>query len=275
MIRAISNVDWRKEYIKEVIMISPGRVAIVTGGGSGLGRAISLILAANRARVLIADINQDAAQAVSAEIEKAGGEAIPLHVNVSQEEECERMVKKAVDTWNSVDILVNSAGIIIDNPLRKVCTADFDKVMAVNLKGTLFSMKKAEIIMSERKYGRIVNITSVAYKGNAGQAAYASSKGAVGSLTKVVALELARRNITVNAIAPGIIETPMARGITAEQFERIAKATPVGHIGQPADIAHAAMFLVADEAGYITGQVIDVDGGLTVGIGTNPLMYRN
>jgi NAD(P)-dependent dehydrogenase (short-subunit alcohol dehydrogenase family) len=256
-------------------MISPGRVAIVTGGGSGLGRAISLALAANGAKVLIADINPDAAKAVTAEIEKAGGEATPLQVDVSQEEECERMVKKAVDTWNSLDILVNSAGIIIDNPLRKVRAADFDKVIAVNLKGTLFSMKKAEIIMSERKYGRIVNITSVAYKGNAGQAAYASSKGAVGSLTKVVALELARRNITVNAIAPGIIETPMARGITAEQFERIAKATPVGHIGQPADIAHAAMFLVADEAGYITGQVIDVDGGLTVGIGTNPLMYRN
>lgn len=256
-------------------MISPGRVAIVTGGGSGLGRAISLILAANRARVLIADINHDAAKAVSAEIEKAGGEAIPLQVDVSKEEECEKMVKKAVDTWKTLDILVNSAGIIIDNPLRKVNTVDFDKVMAVNLKGTLFSMKKAEVIMSERRYGRIVNITSVAYKGNAGQAAYASSKGAVGSLTKVVALELARRNITVNAIAPGLIQTPIVNEITTEQFERIAKATPVGRIGKPEDIAHAAMFLLADEAGYITGQIIDVDGGLTVGIGTNPLMYKN
>jgi 3-oxoacyl-[acyl-carrier protein] reductase len=256
-------------------VISPGRVAIVTGGGSGIGRAISLILATNQAKVLIADLNPDAAQAVSAEIEKAGGEAVPLQVDVSREEECEKMVKKAVDTWNTLDILVNSAGIIIDNPLRKVIEADFDKVIGINLKGVLFSMKKAEIIMSKYKYGRIVNITSVAYKGNAGQAAYASSKGAVVTLTKVVALELARRNITVNAIAPGLIETPMARGITAEQFERIAKATPVGRLGQPEDIAHAAMFLVAEEAGYITGQVIDVDGGLTVGIGTNPLMYRN
>jgi 3-oxoacyl-[acyl-carrier protein] reductase len=256
-------------------MISPGRVAIVTGGGSGIGRAISLILAANQVKVLIADLNSDAAQAVSAEIEKAGGEALSLQVDVSREVECEKMVKKAVDTWNTLDILVNSAGIIIDNPLRKVIEADFDKVIGVNLKGILFAMKKAEIIMSKCKYGRIVNITSVAYKGNAGQAAYAASKGAVVTLTKVVALELARQSITVNAIAPGLIETPMARGITAEQFERIAKATPVGRLGQPEDIAHATMFLVADEAGYITGQVIDVDGGLTVGIGTNPLMYRN
>jgi NAD(P)-dependent dehydrogenase (short-subunit alcohol dehydrogenase family) len=249
------------------MMISPGRVAIVTGGGSGLGRAISLSLAAKHARVVIADLNPDAAQAVAQEIDTAGGEAVPFQVDVSKEKECERMVRKAVDTWNTLDILVNSAGIIIDNPLRKIKEDDFDKVIAINLKGILFSMKKAEVIMSQKKYGRIVNISSVAYKGNPGQAAYASSKGAVGSLTKVVALELAKRNITVNCIAPGIIDTPMARALPVEQFERINKATPVGRLGKPEEIAHAAMFLVADEAGFITGQVIDVDGGLTVGIG--------
>lgn len=247
-------------------MISEGRVAVVTGGGSGIGRQVCLKLAESGAKVVIADYDPDKAIGVIRELEKMGAHAMVLEGDVSDKDDVKRVMDTVVERWGKIDILVNCAGILIDATLKKLSEDTWDKVHRINLKGTLFCIQAVMESMSENKYGRIINMASGAYLGNFGQAAYASSKAGIVSLTKTAALELARNNITVNCVAPGLVETPMTESMPPEAFEKIAKGIPMGRIGKPEDIAYIILCLAADEAAYTTGQVIHVDGGSTTGI---------
>ena len=247
-------------------MISEGRVAVVTGGGSGIGEAIAMKLAQNGARVAILDISKENADKVAGNIQAMGKEAIAVPCDVSKKDDCQKAAQAAIDQWGRLDILVHCAGILYDAPLKKLTEENWDRVYNVNVKGTLFCIQAVQEQMTKQKYGRIVTVGSAAYLGNAYQAAYSSAKGAVVSLTKVTALELARYGITANCIAPGLVETPMTAGMAPEAKEGLAKSIPLGRLGQPEDIAHMALTLVADEAGYVTSQIIIIDGGLTAAV---------
>ena len=241
------------------------RIALVTGGGSGIGRQVSLSLANSGAKVAVVDIHIDNALKTVMEIKEAGGDAIALQCDVGVKEECFNSVGSVIEKWGKVEILVTCAGILFDKSLSKLTEEAFDKVHKINLKGPLFFIQAAIDPMKKQQFGRIVNLASAAYLGNPGQTAYSTSKGGVVSLTRVAALELARYGITVNCVAPGMVETPMTAGMPPEAYENIAKAIPVGRIGKPEDISHMILSLVADEASYTTGQTIFIDGGLTVG----------
>ena len=247
-------------------MTVEGRVALVTGGGSGIGQAIAMSLAKNGAKVAVVDISKKSADSVADTIRQLGREAISLECDVASKENCQNVVQATVEKWGKLDILVNCAGILFDAPLKKLSEEDWDRVQRVNLKGTLFCIQAALGPMSQQRYGRIVNIGSAAYLGNAYQAAYSTAKAGVASLTKVAALELARNGITVNCVAPGLVETPMTQGMPKEAKEKLAKSIPGGRLGLPEDIAHIVLALAADEAGYTTGQIIIVDGGLTTAL---------
>lgn len=247
-------------------MIQEGRVAVVTGAGSGIGREVALTLSRNGAKVVVFDLNPDNAVQTLKEIEKIGGYGMALEGDVSDRDDVFRVMGNVVERWGKIDILVNCAGILIDSFIKKLTEEMWDKVQRINLKGTLFCMQAVQETMTDNKYGRIVNLASGAYLGNLGQAAYAASKAGVVSLTKTAALEMARYGITVNCVAPGLVETPMTAGMPPEAYEKLAKGIPLGRIGKPEDISHMINALVADEAEYITGQVIHIDGGVTTGI---------
>lgn len=177
----------------------------------------------------------------------------------------DRVVDTVKERWGKVDILVNCAGILYDCTIKKLKEEMWDKVQRINLKGLLFCIQAVQRYMTEQKYGRIVTLSSGAYLGNFGQAAYSASKAGVVSLTKTAALEMAKYGITVNCVAPGLIETPMTSSLTQETSEKIAKSIPIGRIGKPEDVAHIILSLLDDDAGYTTGQIIHIDGGATVG----------
>jgi NAD(P)-dependent dehydrogenase (short-subunit alcohol dehydrogenase family) len=241
------------------------RIALVTGGGSGIGRQVSLSLASSGAKVAVVDINNDNALKTVIEIREAGGDAIALQCDVSVKEECINSVESVIEKWGKIEILVNCAGILFDRSLSKLTEEAFDKVHKINLKGPMFFIQAAIEPMKKQQFGRILNLASGAYLGNHGQTAYSTSKAGVVSLTRVAALELARYGITVNCVAPGIVETPMTAGMPSEAYENLVKVIPLGRIGRPEDISHMILSLVADEASYTTGQTIFIDGGLTVG----------
>ncbi len=239
------------------------RVAMVTGGAQGIGRAVAMKLAGAGAHVIIVDTLTDAATATAKEIEALGRKALPLHCNVADAGEVETMVKKAQESFPTIDILVNNAGITRDNLLMRMDEKDWDLVLAVNLKGPFLITKQVSMVMMRQRYGRIVNVASVVgLMGNAGQVNYASSKGGLVAFTKSVAKELASRNITCNAVAPGFIETPMTGKLQEKVRESYIKAIPLGRFGSADDVANTILFLSSDAAGYITGQVIGVDGGM-------------
>lgn len=246
--------------------INEGRVALVTGSGSGIGRGIALEFARNKVKVVIADINQENAEAVCEEVKSLGGDAAVAVGDVGRAEDCQKMVQTAVDTWGRLDILINNAGIIRDALIKDMTEQQWDQVQNVVNKGTFLCMQAALKPMAEQKYGRIVNMSSGAHIGNRGQANYSSAKAGVVALTKVAALEFAEHQITVNCIAPGMIRTPMTAGLPEKIVQRLERGIPLGFIGEPEDIACMVMALVAEEARYVTGQVIHVDGGATVGI---------
>ena len=239
------------------------KVAIVTGAAQGIGRAIAETLARHGADIVVADMDPGRAEEAAAAVTQLGRRALTVKVNVANWDEVKGMADRVVREWGKVDILVNNAGITRDGLLLRMREEDWNLVLQVNLTGTFYCTKAVLMPMTKQRYGRIVNIASiVGVMGNVGQANYAASKGAVIGFTKTAAREYASRNVTVNAVAPGFIDTPMTQGLSPEVKDQLQKQIPLGRLGQPADIAEAVRFLVSDEAGYITGQVLHVNGGM-------------
>jgi 3-oxoacyl-[acyl-carrier protein] reductase len=245
-------------------MVLGGKVAVVTGASRGIGRAIAISLAAKGAPVLVNYAgNREAAAEVVALINENGGKAVPFQADVAKLTEVESMMKFAVSELGHIDILVNNAGIVKDNIIFRMKEAEWDDVLAANLKGAYNCLKVAGRVMFRKHYGRIVNISSVVgLTGNSGQVNYSAAKAGLIGLTKAAARELGSRNITVNAVAPGYIDTEMTRILPDEVKEGILKDIPLNRFGSPEDVAEMVAFLVSDSAGYITGQTFNVDGGM-------------
>jgi 3-oxoacyl-[acyl-carrier protein] reductase len=245
-----------------------GKVALVTGGGRGLGRAIALALAQQGADVGVNfRSNADSAAEVVAKIGAMGRSAIPIQGDTSAgREACEAIVKATIDEFGKVDILVNNAGITRDNLMMRMDEEEWDSVIDTNLSGPFWMTRAIARPMLKARSGRIINMSSVAGRmGNVGQANYASAKAGLIGLTKSVARELASRGITCNAIAPGLIETELTAEIPAAAREFVINSTPLGYIGSVEDVAAAAVYFASDEARYVTGQVLGVDGGMMMG----------
>lgn len=247
-------------------MLLDGRHALVTGASRGIGRAVALALAAEGASVALNFAgNVAAAEAVRDEIERAGGKAILVPADVSDEGAVEAMVKTVAEAFGSIDILINNAGITRDGLLLRMKEADWDAVLNTNLKGVFLCAKAVSKLMVKKRYGRIVNMASVVgLVGNASQANYAAAKAGVVGFTKAMAKEMASRGITVNAIAPGFIHSDMTDILPDKVKEAMLAGIPLGRAGEPTDVAQAALFLASDQAAYITGQVLQVDGGMVM-----------
>lgn len=251
------------------------RVAIVTGGANGIGRETALAFARAGAAVAVWDMAADAGQAVVAEIEQSGGKAAFFKINVASQAEVEAAVAQVVEQFGTIDILINNAGILRDGQLLKVkegqivgkmSEADFDAVIAVNLKGVFNCTQAVAPEMIKRGYGRVISASSVVgLYGNFGQTNYVATKAGVIGMTKVWARELGKRGITCNVIAPGFIATDMTKGMPEKILQGMIDRTPVGRLGQPVDIANAYLFLASDEASFINGAVLSVDGGVVTG----------
>jgi NAD(P)-dependent dehydrogenase (short-subunit alcohol dehydrogenase family) len=241
-----------------------GKTAIVTGARQGLGRAIALRLAASGARTVVTDLDKDACEVVLHEIRDAGGEGHALRLDVSREEEIQAAMEEVKNRYNRIDILVNNAGIYIQQEIESMVTEDIDRVISVNLRGAILCTKYALPEMKRNNYGKIVNIASIAgFVGFPSSALHSATKGALVAITRDLALNYAKYRINVNAIAPGIIETPMTADILQNEAERTAllRNIPYGRIGRPADIANGVAFLLSDDSEYITGQTLVIDGG--------------
>lgn len=243
-----------------------GKIALVTGGSRGIGRAICLELA-KRGATLIVNFNSngDAAREVVAEIEANGGKAETWQADVSNEEQVAAMFKSITTNHGTLDILVNNAGMTRDNVIMLMSPNDFDSVINTNLRSTWLCCKTAVRTMMRKRTGSIINITSVVgIAGNGGQTNYAASKAGIIGLTKSLAKEVASRNITINAVAPGFVSTDMTSELSDDLKEQAKAAIPLGRMGEPEDIAKAVAFLASDDASYITGQVLVVDGGMVM-----------
>ena len=243
-----------------------GKVALVTGASGGIGRSIALKLASQGARLGV-HYNSDKARAeeIAEEIRRADSEAMPLAADVTDSEQVQDMFSRLEDDWGGVDILVNNAGITKDSLLIRMSESDWDDVVEVNLKGAFLCCRAAAKTMLRKRWGRIIIISSiVGLVGNVGQANYAASKAGLVGLTKSLAREIASRNITVNSLTPGFIETDMTKTMTKEMMELVIGRIAMGHLGSPQDVAGFVAFLAGEEAGYITGQAFAVDGGLVL-----------
>jgi 3-oxoacyl-[acyl-carrier protein] reductase len=243
-----------------------GRVALVTGASQGIGRACGIELARAGAKVALCARNVEKLQAVAEEIAANGGESEPFKVDVANEEEIKTGVKATLARFGKIDILVNNAGITRDQLVMRMKRSDWDEVINTNLTGPFLLVQAVIGSMLKQRWGRIINITSIFGQiGQAGQANYASSKAGLIGLTMAVAREVASRNITVNAVAPGWIETAMTTALSDELKEAMRKSVPLGRTGSDLDVAHAVKFLASEEAGYITGEVLKVNGGILMG----------
>ena len=247
-------------------MLLDGKTALVTGASRGIGRAIALRLAAEGANIAINYAGNTAkAEETKAAIEAAGGKAALFQADVSDSAQVEQMIASVLETFGSLDILVNNAGITRDGLLMRMKEEDFDAVLDTNLKGIFHVTKAVTKIMMKQRSGRIVNMASVVgIIGNAGQTNYAAAKAGVIGFTKSAARELAARGITVNAVAPGFIATDMTAAMSEKAKEATLAAIPLRRMGTPEDVANAVLFLVSDQAAYITGQVVKVDGGMVM-----------
>ena len=243
-----------------------GKVAFVTGASRGIGRAIAVRLAQDGAKVALNFAsNISKAEAVKSEIESLGGEAMLVQGDVADFETVTALIKQVVDTWGRLDILINNAGITRDNLLLKMSVDDFDRVISTNLKGVFNCTKAVTKLMMKQRGGRIVNMSSVvALKGNISQTNYAAAKAGIIGFTKSAARELASRGVTVNAVAPGLINTDMTAALSEKVKEVMLQEIPAGRMGTPEDVANAVAFLVSNEAAYITGQILSVDGGMAM-----------
>jgi 3-oxoacyl-[acyl-carrier protein] reductase len=239
------------------------KIAVITGASRGIGRSIALALAAQGAKIVAFDLDLDETVKVTDEIRAMGVEAIAVQGNVTVAGDTERLMNAAVEKFGRVDILVNNAGITRDGLLMRMKDEDWDAVLTVNLKGAFICSRAASKIMTKQRYGRIINIASVVGQmGNAGQANYCASKAGLIGLTKSNARELAKRNITVNAVAPGFIATAMTDALPEKTRQELAAQIPLERLGTADDIANAVVFLATEGSGYITGQVIGVNGGM-------------
>jgi len=239
------------------------RVAVVTGGGKGIGRAIAARLACGGAKVVLSGRDGAALETACGEIRAQGGEALAVSGDVAKPSDAEQLCARTLEAFGRADILVNNAGITRDNLVMRMSEEEWDQVIDTNLKGTFLCIKAFARPMMKQRWGRIVNVSSVVgMLGNPGQANYVASKAGVIGLTKAVAKELASRHITVNAVAPGFIETAMTSGLNEKVREALQAQIPLGRLGSPDDVAHAVTFLCSEEAAYVTGQVLSVDGGM-------------
>ena len=246
-------------------MLLKDRVAIVTGGARGIGKAIALLFAQEGADIAICDVNQETLTSAKKEIEVLGRKVLAEVVDVTKADQVDNFTQKTLDNFKKIDILINNAGITRDGLLVRMSEADWDLVLAVNLKGAFNFTKAAAKIMMKQRDGRIVNMASIiGIMGNAGQANYAASKGGLIAFTKTVAKELASRNVRANAIAPGFIQTDMTAKLSDEVKSEMLKFVPLGKLGTVQDVANLALFLASDSSSYITGQVIQVDGGMVM-----------
>ncbi len=241
------------------------RVAIVTGGGSGIGESTVLRFVDEGAKVAIVDVVPEGANRVAETVKEKGGEALVAIANICKKADVDKMIASTLDDFGKVDILINNAGINRDSIAKKMTEEQWDQVMDVNLKGTFLCSQAAAVPMMEQNYGRIVNTASIGALGNIGQANYAASKAGVMGLTKTLALELARYNITVNCVSPGATKTPMTAAMPPEFAEKLTKKIPLRRFAEPDELANAHLFLASEESSYITGQIIFVDGGISVG----------
>jgi 3-oxoacyl-[acyl-carrier protein] reductase len=241
------------------------RVAIVTGAGRGIGRAIALRLSGAGAAVVVTDILVKEAEAVAGEIKAVGGQSLAVAADVSLAADVARLVETTISAYNRIDILVNNAGIARDRILLRMSEEDWDKVLDVDLKSVFLCTKAVLRYMLKARWGRIISLSSIAgVMGNPGQANYASAKAGIIGFTRTVAREVGSHSITVNAVTPGFIETEMTRQIAEEQRQEIKKLIPLNRSGTPRDVAEAVAFLASEEAGYITGQVLGVNGGMAI-----------
>jgi 3-oxoacyl-[acyl-carrier protein] reductase len=239
------------------------KVAIITGASRGIGRFISVALAAQGAKVVVSARNAEALESLTAEIKAQSGEALAVVADVAVEAEAVNLVEQTVATYGKVDILINNAGITRDGLLLRMKSDDWDAVLDTNLKGAFLCTRAVAKYMSKQRSGRIINISSVVGQmGNAGQANYCASKAGLLGLTKSVARELARRNVTVNAVTPGFIVTEMTEKMTDKAREAMTEQIPLGRLGEAEDVANAVLFLASDQSSYITGQVLGVNGGM-------------
>ncbi|MBF0506732.1 MAG: 3-oxoacyl-[acyl-carrier-protein] reductase [Nitrospirae bacterium] len=240
-----------------------GHTAIITGSGRGIGKAIGEALAGRGVNIVVVDVNLDMAEETASGLEKYGVRSVGLKADVSSQNEVSEIFEHAVKEFGKVEILINNAGITRDGLLMRMKEDDWDAVIDINLKGTFLCSKEAVKIMAKQRYGRIINISSVvAFMGNPGQANYSASKAGIIGLTKTVAREYASRGITVNAVAPGFIETAMTAALSENVKQEMMKAIPIGRFGSVADVANAVVFFASPESGYISGQVIHVNGGM-------------
>ena len=241
------------------------KVALVTGGARGIGKAIAMTLARAGADIVIADVNLEEAQKTAGEIEGLGRKSMAISVDVTDYAKVEEAVNKILDKFTKLDILINNAGITKDNLLLRMGQQEWDAVLNVNLKGSFNCLKAVSRPMVKQRSGKIVNIASIiGIIGNPGQANYAASKAGLIALTKTAAKELASRNINVNAIAPGFIQTDMTAKLSVELQQKMKEMIPLDKFGTPDDVAAACLFLVSEDSGYITGQTIVVDGGMVM-----------
>ncbi len=260
------NKNTEKDIVTSRISTNlSGQTAIVTGAARGLGRCIAQSLAAAGAKVACVDVNVETLAETVEAIRSAGGTAEPIACDVTQSERVGEAVEQVVKLWGGLNILVNNAGITRDNVIVRMKDEQWDAVININLRGTFLFTRAAARPMMKARQGRIVNIASVSgLMGNPGQVNYSASKAGVIGLTRTVARELASRNVTVNAVAPGFIATDMTAALGEEILQEVRKQIPLGRMGDPQDVADAVLFLVSDAASFITGHVLTVDGGLTV-----------
>jgi 3-oxoacyl-[acyl-carrier protein] reductase len=251
---------------KEKIMSLSGRVALVTGASQGIGRGCALKLAASGATVVLAARNQEKLAELVREIETGGGKAFAFPVDVADEEQVKTAFKSALGQLGKIDILINNAGITRDQLVMRMKRADWDAVLNTNLTSAYLCIQQVIGSMLKQRWGRIINITSVfGQTGQAGQANYAASKAGLIGLTMAIAREVASRSITCNAVAPGFIETSMTSGFSEDFKQNALKMIPLGRVGTPEDVASAVAFLASEDASYITGHVLNVNGGMLMG----------
>jgi 3-oxoacyl-[acyl-carrier protein] reductase len=241
-------------------------VALVTGASQGIGRACALALAEGGALIALAARNEEKLAAVAKEIESTGGQAASFRMDVSNEDEVKAAVKAVIERFGKIEILVNNAGVTKDTLLMRMKRADWESVIQTNLSGAFFTTQAVISSMLKQRWGRIVNISSVfGQTGQVGQANYSASKAGLIGFTMAMAREVASRSITVNAVAPGYIETAMTEGLAAELKAKVNEMIPLGRAGTDMEVAHAVRFLASEEAGYITGHVLKVNGGMLMG----------